>query len=241
MRERAQGPGDSALAMAHLAAELLAEPREETTVEAIVRRAVEVVPDAEMASLTVSSRKRSWSTLGSSSEVALRADEAQYALEEGPCVETAQTTEWLRSGDVHNDHRWPRWGREASALGVVSLLSVSLHTETVKVGALNMYATEPGRFADRDGIDLGVVFSIHAAIALASARLVDGLESAVSSRHTIGAAQGVLMERFGLSLGQAFDLLRRLSSHENRKLAEVARDIVETGRLPETKTGHRKR
>lgn len=241
MRERPGTPDNSGLAMAKIASVLQVESGEQLTVEAILRRAVEVVPDAEMASLTVRGRKRTWTTLGSSSDVALKADEAQYALREGPCVESAQNTEWLRSGDVLNDHRWPRWGREAAALGVVSLLSVSLYTETAQVGALNMYATEPGRFATREGIDIGVVFAVHAANALASARLVEGLESAVSSRHMIGAAQGILIERFGISLDQAFDLLRRLSSHENRKLADIARDIVETGRLPETKTGHRKR
>jgi len=40
------------------------------------------------------------------------------------------------------------------------------------------------------------------------------------------------MERQRMSAGDAFDLLRRASQRLNRKLAEVARHLAETGELP---------
>lgn len=49
----------------------------------------------------------------------------------------------------------------------------------------------------------------------------------------IGQAEGILMERFGLNAAQAFDYLRRVSSHSNRKVVDIAARIVETGELPE--------
>jgi AmiR/NasT family two-component response regulator len=54
----------------------------------------------------------------------------------------------------------------------------------------------------------------------------------LSTRDVIGQAKGILMERQRLSAGEAFDLLRRASQRLNRKLAEVAQHLTETGELP---------
>ncbi len=61
------------------------------------------------------------------------------------------------------------------------------------------------------------------------------LEQAVVSRTVVGRAQGILMERHHLTAEQAFTRLRITSQHLNRKLREVAEELVDTGReaLPE--------
>ena len=46
----------------------------------------------------------------------------------------------------------------------------------------------------------------------------------------ISEAKTLLVHRYGISRGEAFALLRRVSSHENRKLREVARRLVEESR-----------
>ena len=58
------------------------------------------------------------------------------------------------------------------------------------------------------------------------------LRAAVDSRHVIGMAQGIAMERFGIDQQQSFDLLRRLSSTSNVKLRDVAVQVVETREFP---------
>ena len=52
----------------------------------------------------------------------------------------------------------------------------------------------------------------------------------------IGQAQGILMERERIASGEAFDILRRASQHLNRKLRDVAEDLVDTGETPDTGT-----
>jgi hypothetical protein len=42
---------------------------------------------------------------------------------------------------------------------------------------------------------------------------------------------GVLAERHGITLDGAFDLLRLVSCHANRKLADVADEFLRTGEL----------
>jgi AmiR/NasT family two-component response regulator len=43
------------------------------------------------------------------------------------------------------------------------------------------------------------------------------------------------MVRYDITADQAFDYLRRLSSHANRKLSAVAAEIAETRRIPDDK------
>ena len=88
------------------------------------------------------------------------------------------------------------------------------------------------RSADRDVVDLALVYAVHATTALSSARRASTLQTAVSSRHVIGMAQGIAMERYGIDQHQSFELLRRLSSTTNVKLREVATQIVETRAIP---------
>lgn len=78
-----------------------------------------------------------------------------------------------------------------------------------------------------------MLYAAHAANALSSARLVSGLETAIGTRHAIGMAQGILIERYGLSVDQSFAFLQRLSQNLNRKLRDVAHEIVETRTVPE--------
>jgi hypothetical protein len=226
---------DSPEVAAHLAAvatELLAEPTEQLTVRSIVKRAVEVVPDAESVSLAVRVRHQKLQTLAATDELAMAADELQFALGEGPCLDSVEQADWVRSGSVGQDPRWPVWGPRAAELGVGSLLTVQAYAGSEPRCALNMYSRTEGGFADRDDVELALLYATHAANALAAARLVEGLETAVGSRHVIGLAQGIVMERYGLTVDQSFAFLRRLSSTTNTKLVEVARSIVKTREIP---------
>ena len=68
---------------------------------------------------------------------------------------------------------------------------------------------------------------------LAAERLhSEHLEAALRSSRQIGMAMGITMERYRIPEDRAFDLLRRLSQDLNRKVADIAGDIVATGELP---------
>jgi hypothetical protein len=57
--------------------------------------------------------------------------------------------------------------------------------------------------------------------------LVAQLETALSTRAPIEQAKGILMGAERCSADQAFDMLRRASQRENRKLRDVAQDLVD--------------
>jgi AmiR/NasT family two-component response regulator len=112
------------------------------------------------------------------------------------------------------------------------VLAIRLATETETLGALNLYAGSVHAFTP-DDIDVALIFAAHATNAMSAARLVTGLQTAVQSRHLIGVAQGILMNRYELTLEQSFEVLRRFSSQANVKLRDLATTIIEHRRLPD--------
>jgi GAF domain-containing protein len=161
-----------------------------------------------------------------------KSDRLQQELREGPCIQDIWSADSFIVSDIAHDTRWPEWGPRAAALGLRSLLCIRLSTHRKTLGALNLYAHQVGAF-DEDDLDVAEIFGRHAAIALASAWEEDGLRQAIGSRHLIGLAQGILMERYALDAESSFALLRRYSRDTNVKLRVIAARIVETGRLPD--------
>lgn len=218
-------------ALAALADHLYARHDPNDTAQLIVDQIGSLVAGADHVSITLR-RRGAHTTLAASDLVARDADRLQYALDEGPCVESTSTCHWIRSGEVGTDGRWPRWGPRARELGVGAALSLDLPRGGRPQGAINIYSDVSGGFHDRASVDLARSYAAHAAHALASARLEDELRTAIGSRHVIGMAQGILIERFGLTQDSSFDLLRRLSSMHETKVHDVAQELVRSGRLP---------
>lgn len=221
----------SAAVFAELSRELMTEGEEETTLKAVVERAVELIPAVDSCSVTVRRRRNKLETLASTSELALRCDQMQYALSEGPCVDAVWQEDSYLVEDVATDARWPRWAAQVSETGVGSILSVRLSNDEETMGALNMYSLKPHAFRP-DDVDLALIYTTHAANALNTARMVSGLRTAMHSRHLIGVAQGILMARFDLDLDRSFKLLQRYASETNTKLRQVAEFVVSNQDLP---------
>ena len=206
---------------------------ERPTLQSVVERAVQVVPACDWASVTLRRRRNRTETVAASSDVARKADQLQYDLEEGPCLEAATSGEPRLSNRLGDSQEWPRWGAQVAVLGVNALLGIPLSTEEETIGALNLYAGRADAFTPED-IDTAEVFVTHATNALTAARLSSGLRTALHSRHMIGLAQGILMQIYDLSVDQSFELLVRYSSHSNTKLSEVAEHVVKHRALPES-------
>src|SRR5580658_2642236 len=168
-------------------------------------------------------------------------DDLQNELGEGPCLDAIEHRLIFYAGDLVEEDRWPQFSRRATAAGIRSVLALPLPTDG-ESGALNLYARFPGAFGVVDRAKAVILASL-AGLALSAARshedeerLTENLNAALATREIIGQAQGILMERERVSSGQAFDVLRRASQHLNRKLRDVAQDLVDTGERPDTGT-----
>jgi GAF domain-containing protein len=197
-----------------------------------VEMLAEMIPACSAAGVTFVLRGEP-QTVAATSELVRRADELQYALDEGPCLEAVRGSHTtVISNDVPADQRWPRWGtRAAEDLGIGSVMSVLLYTEQHSYGALKLYATRTGAFDPEDSA-VAEALAAHLAVAIDDAREIENRSRAMVTRTVIGQAEGILMERLKIDADQAFEYLRRVSSQTNEKLVAVATELVRTGRLP---------
>jgi hypothetical protein len=139
--------------------------------------------------------------------------------------------------DFAADGRWPLFSPGAAEVGLRSMLACRLFVPRNEgtLGALSLYSSLPGAF-DVAARDVALMFASHASLALAgmaqelrAAARERNLEEALRSRDVIGQAKGILMEREHISADEAFERLRRVSQHQNRKLRLIAEELAGNG------------
>lgn len=216
--------------LSDLARTLERESDIQATLDAIVHAAVQTVPGAQHASVSAIRKRREVDTLASTNDVSRAVDVAQYETGQGPCLETLFEQETVRLADMAGEHRWPEFTKRAVELGVGSMLSLQLFVDGDDLGALNLFSMDTNAFGD-DSEDIGLLFASHAAVAMSAAQQKEQLKKAIGSRQLIGQAQGILMERLKIDDDRAFALLVRASQDTNRKLVDVAAELVHTGQV----------
>jgi GAF domain-containing protein len=159
-------------------------------------------------------------------------DEAQYRSGEGPCMYAFRDQQIYRIEETEKETRWPEFAASALAHGIHATLSVPLAARDTSIGALNLYAEKPAAFTDTH--EKGVlVFAEQASIALANAQvywdareLSENLSEAIRTRETISQAVGIVMASGGRTPDEAFQVLANASQRENRKVRDLAAEIV---------------
>ncbi len=197
----------------------------------LVRLAARHTPAAEACGLTLA-RSSGAVTVSATGPLAQQADERQYDLDTGPCLEAMRAGVVVRVDDMAAERRWAPYPAVAMEVGVRSSLSLPLVVEDRRCGALNLYSTAPGAF-DESAEGTAARWAGQAAGALAVAlRIADGDERAdqllggLDTRTTIGQAVGLLMAQERCTAAQAFALLKLSSQRRNVKLRDVAAGVV---------------
>ena len=164
-------------------------------------------------------------------EAAPEIDSAQYETGIGPCLDTYRDGLVNQIPSTDEDIRWAPFSRACLAHGVHSTLSVPVKAGSETIGALNFYALAERAFDD-DAVTLGTAFAEQAAIVIGNARaywdakaLGEQLSQALDSRVVIEQAKGLLMST-GLTSDEAFEVLKKASQRQNRKLHNIAADLV---------------
>jgi transcriptional regulator with GAF, ATPase, and Fis domain len=221
-----------AVALADMARDLLAQDSVQATLDRIVDHATVLINGCdESGILTV--RRGEVSALAATSDVVRMADRIQQDLQEGPCFDAVTERQQLYAiEDLRRPHeKWSRLAPELRKLGMGSMMGFLLFTDEDALGALNVYSRRPNMF-DETAQQAGWILASHAAVAFSAARTHAQLGDALETRHEIGEAMGILMERHGLSEENAFGVLKKASQDHNIKLREIARKVCETGERP---------
>ena len=197
----------------------------------VAEMTTEAVPDAEFVGITMMNRGRPQTTVFTHPD-APEIDQRQYEADSGPCLESFRRGEVIRLDSAARDRRWPEFASACLEHGIHSTLSFPLTVDGTTNGALNLYSKREQAF-EPEQLELGRLFAAQAAIVLANAQAYwsaraksEQLEQALQSRAEIEQAKGIIMATTRCTPDEAFDLLVRQSQQQNRKLREIAGEVV---------------
>lgn len=200
----------------------------ESLLTAVTQFAVDQVPGASFASITLVDPKGGISHPVVIGDAAQRVADLQRELEEGPSVGATFESTTILVEDTSDEPRWPEFAAAARSAGVGSILSFCLYVQNDAYGTLDLMAREAHAF-DAESLSIGSLFAVHAAVAFSAVREKEQIRAALTTRDVIGQAKGMIMERYKLDSDGAFRLLARLSQDSNIRLAEVAQQVIEAG------------
>ena len=228
MSDHAGALSESLASLSHF---FVGEATLQETLQRVADLACKTIPGADMVGITMLVGGRP-ATPVVTDEAAVKIDATQYETGIGPCLDAFHHRQVLRLDSTNEDDRWPPFSEAAARHGVASVLSLPLVANHEGVGALNVYAHEEAAFSD-EAERVGSAFATQASIVLANAQaywdayqLSQNLSEAMKSRATIEQAKGILMAARRCGAEEAFQILVRASQRENRKLREVAEQIV---------------
>lgn len=218
---------DLALELAEVARSLVSAADVDDTLQRMVFLATDTIPGCDHAGLALSVRGRIETPAQTDPPVPQAIDRIQNETGEGPGIDAIRHHEVFETGDFSKEDRWPRFSPAVVAeTGVHSGLAMRLFTHEHTMGSLNLYAESVDAFDD-DGRSIASIFAAHAAVALRAAQQQQQLSTVVETRDIMGQAKGILMARHGVDDAAAFAMLRAGSNRLNRKLREVAEQVIE--------------
>lgn len=113
----------------------------------LVERIVDVLP-ITAAGVTLIAPGVDPRYVAASDESALRFEELQTQLGEGPCVEAYRTGEAVAVADLREEQRFPAFSRQAFEAGLGAVFTFPLRNGDEQLGALDLYRDSPGPLDD---------------------------------------------------------------------------------------------
>lgn len=186
------------------------------------------------AGVIITDQRGEFQSMASTSRGAHLIELMELQSNEGPCLDAVRNGAPLTNVELHSSgERWPHFRQACEQEGVQVAHALPLRLRAQVVGALNLFSVTTELLSPSD-IELGQALADVATIGLLqqravheSERLAEQLQSALNSRILIEQAKGVLSARAGVSLSEAFDLMRQAGRSSNRSLRDLATHVVD--------------
>ena len=153
--------------------------------------------------------------------------------QEGPCLDAFRAGQPVEHENLRaGSGRWPSFSTAALKAGFQSAVALPLRLRDATLGALNLLSVRQTPMVEADIIvarafaDLATVSILQHRTATEAHRLNEQLSAALTSRVVIEQAKGVIAERAGIDLAEAFSRLRRYARNRNLRLTDVAEAAI---------------
>ena len=165
--------------------------------------------------------------------------ELQITLGEGPCHDAMTSGVPVLAAGLADGagHQWAAFGEAAARAGAVAVFAFPLRIGAIRVGVLGMYRSWEGQL---DIFQLGsaLILADIATMLLLDAEISQlddrtywappaGQSPGLAAHHAqIAQATGMLTEQLSVDITEAFARLRAYAYAQDRRLSDVAHDIV---------------
>ena len=198
----------------------------------VTARAAELVADSAVG-LMLADQQGHLRFMGASTEATRLLELFQLQNDEGPCLDCFHSGAGVESEDLLDASTpWPTFAPEAVSAGFRSVHAVPLRLRNQVIGALNIFGRKPSRLQPGDAQIVQALADV-ATIGLMQERairrtelLAEQLQTALNSRIVVEQAKGALAQLRGVSVDEAFRLLRSHARSTNARLSEVAQQVV---------------
>lgn len=227
--------------------------READVVQSLVDLATTLVEDYDVVDILTSLTDRCVSVLGAaaagvmlassngdlrlvaSSSDAMRVLELfELQAQEGPCLDAFLTGMPVEHEDLHaGSGRWPRFSIVARQAGFGTAFALPLRLRDTTIGALNLVGVErtamdgSNVLVARAFADLATISVLQQRATVEAQQVNEQLTHALTSRIVIEQAKGVVFERAGIDMAEAFSRLRAYARSHNLRLTDVARAAID--------------
>ncbi|NKE60409.1 GAF and ANTAR domain-containing protein [Lentzea sp. PSKA42] len=211
----------------------------DSSLQRLAETAARAIPDADAVTVSVMDLDQPRTAAATDTRL-VDVDEKQYSANRGPCLQAAGSLQVVRAVVGEHLDEWPEFEAAAGEHGICAYLSVPVvlpssdRGQAQHIGSLNIYSYTTTAF---DPFDEGLLrlFTTTASAAITSAHRaqrfrehIGHLEQALLSRAVIEQAKGVLMAVHTCTADEAFSMLVERSQRENRKLRDVAKNLLDS-------------
>ena len=170
--------------------------------------------------------------------VAGELEEWQLTFGQGPCLDTFTDGGPVLVGDLDSPEsaaRWPAFTPAALDSGARAVFALPLQVGAIRLGVLDLYRSRPGPLSPHELAD-ALAFADTAGMLLLdsaagappdTADLAWQREDPTAHQIQVHQATGMILVQLGVSAEAAFARLRAHAYAEDRRLGDVARDVVD--------------
>ncbi len=196
-------------------------------------RSVELL-DADAAGIMLGDQRGGLHPVASSVEEARLIELFEHQNNEGPCLDCFRTGEPVALADLASMRAsWPAFTTRLEQLGFHAAQAIPMRLRNDVIGALNLFRTSPGVLSESDArlaqalADVATVGLLQERAVTARDTLAEQLQTALNSRIVLEQAKGMIAERTGLQMSEAFQLLRDYARKHGEKLSDVAGRVID--------------